>query len=490
MEKPGERNDRRQEEELDLEDILKQRTAYEARAQAQVEEEHEEEPIQIDFSMKPKDVKEALDKDVIGQDLAKKYLANGICYHYARIKKDLETGEQQGNTIKKNILLVGNTGVGKTYLVSKVAKLVGVPFVKADATKYTAAGYVGKDVDDMVRDLYSAADRKLQLAQYGIIYLDEVDKIAGGYTFGKDVGGSEVQRGLLKLMEETEVDIMTGSDPMAAMQAMRDMQVKGQDKKPKISTKNILFIMSGAFPGLKRIVENRIYTTRQCAVDEPLDDCRWHSQITSQDLIDFGMDPEFVGRLPIRVGLQDLNEDDLYNILKRSGDSVIRQYVNDLDSYGIKVDFTDDALRAFASRAAKEQTGARSLAGVIEAVMLDFMYELPSTGIKTLTVDKYMIEHPQEALIGLTMHESLDRFSKQYYENNGIRIVFEENAYDILRDKAREERISPDDICRKTLERYDNALKLFGQKAFTITADVIADPQGYLNNMIRTNAQG
>ena len=435
-----------------------------------------EEPVEIGFEMKPKEVKEALDKDVIGQNQAKKYLSNAVCYHYARITRDLETEDSingADTAIKKNVLMIGNTGVGKTYLVAKIAKLIGVPFVKSDATKFSATGYVGKDVEDMVRDLYLAADRRIQLAQYGMVYIDEIDKIRSGITFGKDVSGVEVQRGLLKLMEETEVDLISNSDPLAAMQAMKEMQAT--NKKPTINTKHILFIMSGAFPELKDVIERRL--------DD--EDEQWYDHITSQDLIDYGMEAEFVGRMPVRVALMDLTEEDLFNILKRSGDSITKQYMRDFLSYGILTEFTDDALRAFAHQAAQETTGARALVGIIENTLLDFMYELPSTDITEFSIDQNVVEHPRKALIELTLESNMKRFSDKFYEQNGIRLNFESEACKLISQKAMENSLGVEEICSNMLERYVHALKLYGQKNFDVVPEVVRTPEKYLKKLLK-----
>ncbi|MCB0387099.1 MAG: AAA family ATPase, partial [Bdellovibrionales bacterium] len=223
--------------------------------------EHDEVLKQIRaFNRKPKEIRDYLDRFVIRQDEAKKVLAVAICDHYNHVRQCIEKpklAEKEYN--KQNILLLGPTGVGKTYLMRNIAKLIGVPFVKADATKFSETGYVGNDVEDLVRDLYKLADQNAELAQYGIIYIDEIDKIAGSNaTGGKDVSGRGVQINLLKLMEDADVNLFSPHDMMSQMQAMMDMSRGGKKQKRTLSTKNILFIVSGAFDKLAENVRKRL----------------------------------------------------------------------------------------------------------------------------------------------------------------------------------------------------------------------------------------
>jgi endopeptidase Clp ATP-binding regulatory subunit ClpX len=434
-----------------------------------------EETVEIEFDLKPKEVKELLDKDVIGQDRAKKYLSNAICYHYARIRRDQDNGEEHDTNIKKNVLMIGNTGVGKTYLVKKVAKIVGVPFVKHDATKFSSTGYVGGDVEDMIRDLYSAANRNLKLAQYGIVFVDEIDKIRGGATFGKDVNGVEVQRGLLKLMEETEVDVLSNNDPMAAARMTQMAQVNPNAEPPKLNTKNVLFIMSGAFPGLENIVATR--------TGEEYDNGDWQEALATEDIVGYGMEAEFIGRLPVRVGLKDLSTDDLYKIMKLSGDSVIQQYQNDFASYGIEVDFEDEALHAFAEKAEQMKTGARALTSVIEETMTDFLYELPSTDITSFTVTRELVENPRQAFIELTLDDAVKRAANKFHGETGVFVHFNDAGYNALRARVLETEEDPEHACAGLFGHYQDALKLYRKREFTLDEAAVQKPDEYLTQM-------
>ncbi|HII71515.1 TPA: AAA domain-containing protein [Candidatus Woesearchaeota archaeon] len=429
------------------------------------------EPVRIEFDLKPKEMKELLDKDVIGQEKAKKYLSNAICYHYARIKREQGNGHDHDTVIKKNVLLIGNTGVGKTYIVKKLAKNVGVPFAKKDATKFSATGYVGDDVENMILDLYAAADRNIELTQYGIVFVDEIDKIRGGATFGKDVGGAEVQRGLLKLMEETDVDVPVSTNPLAAMIATQEGQANENTRPPKINTKNILFIMSGAFPGLEHIVSHR--------TGEEYDENSWRDDVTTEDLVNYGMEAEFIGRLPVRVGLRNLTTDDLYKILKVSGDSVIQQYIADFKSYDIDAVFTDEALYAFAEKAAELGTGARALTSVIEEVMTDFLYELPSTDIRKLEITKELVEDPRGTFIDLTLDSAIQRAAGRFHKETGTYANFDDTGRAALKQQVLESDDDPEQFCTELFRRYRDAMKLYRQEEFVLDKTAVEEPNKY-----------
>src|SRR5205809_908420 len=304
------------------------------------------EPFAFDY--KPRQVKEYLDRFVIKQDDAKKVLSVALCDHYHHVRLALE-GKESPNYAKQNIILIGPTGVGKTFLIRNAADLIGVPFVKADATKFSETGYVGGDVEDMVRDLVRLADGDVTRAQYGIIYIDEIDKIAAANNqTGRDVSGRGVQTNLLKLMEETEVPARSPNDIAGQIQAMMEFTQRGRKAPSTINTKHILFILSGAFGGLEKIIRQRLReaTIGFAAKERPLEtteDVLAHSQ--TKDFIDFGFEPEFIGRLPVRVVCHALNVDDLFLILKNSEGSIIRQYEQDFVAYGIAELFLDDGLR-------------------------------------------------------------------------------------------------------------------------------------------------
>lgn len=356
-----------------------------------------DEELELEFDYKPKDIKTHLDEYVISQDEAKKTLAIAICDHYNHIKRDYELG-LDSHYFKQNILMLGPTGVGKTYLIKKIAQMVGVPFVKADATKFTEAGYVGANVEDTIRDLITQADGNVELAQYGIVYIDEADKLAGGRKMnGKDVGGKGVQNGLLKLLEETEIDTRS---PMDMLSQINNAFGGGSKKTKNINTKNILFILSGAFSGLddiikKRLNVNQIGFARKASMENQ---DNLFAMATTQDFIEFGLEPELIGRLPVRVHCNHLTTDNLYHILQDTKESILNQYTDSFDSYGIKVTWEPEALRELALMAHAEKTGARSLMTIFEKIFRDYKFELPSSEIDSFTVTKEMIRNPKKML--------------------------------------------------------------------------------------------
>ncbi len=372
------------------------------------EEAKSEKEIDLNFDFKPKDVFEYLNQFVIGQYEAKKTLSIAICDHYNHIRKERENRSTVSHYYKQNVLMLGPTGVGKTYLVKKLAQLVGVPFVKADATKFTEAGYVGANVEDTIRDLVTRADGNIELAQYGIVYIDEADKLAGSRKVaGKDISGRGVQNGMLKLLEETEVEAKSPFDMMAQMNSML---MGGKNKTPKtINTKNILFIFSGAFHGLEDIIKKRlnVNTIGLNKKTEKSEDTKdLFSLATTKDLMDFGLESELIGRLPVRVHLNDLTKDQLYKILTESKESIIYQYEDAFDSYGIKLKFQEAALREIARLAFEEKTGARSLMTIIEKALREFKFELPSLEITELEVDANLLQNPEEKIKEIILRNS------------------------------------------------------------------------------------
>ena len=250
--------------------------------------------------------------------------------------------------IKNNIIMIGPTGVGKTYLIKLIANKIGVPFVKGDATKFSETGYVGGDVEDLVRDLVHEAGGNIELAQYGIIYIDEIDKIASsGGLIGPDVSRTGVQRALLKPLEETEVDLKVPHDPMSQLEAIEEYRKTGKKKKRTINTRDILFIVSGAFEGLEDIISKRL--NRQglgfgAEIKSKDKDFEVFKQVTAEDFMSFGFESEFIGRLPVIAVYERLNVDDLYHILKNPNSSVIISKRRDFKSYEIDVQFEDEAL--------------------------------------------------------------------------------------------------------------------------------------------------
>lgn len=455
----------------------------------------------FEFGYKPREVKAYLDRFVIRQDEAKKVLSVALCDHYHHVRLAL-AGKESPNYAKQNIILIGPTGVGKTFLIRCAADLIGVPFAKADATKFSETGYVGGDVEDMVRDLLRLAGGDVTRAQYGIIYIDEIDKIAAAsHASGRDVSGRGVQTNLLKLMEETEVPARSPSDIAGQIQAMMDFTQRGRPAPATINTKHILFIVSGAFGGLEQIIQRRLreatigFAARERAEPSP-EAVLEHSQ--TRDFIEFGFEPEFIGRLPVRVVCHSLQVDDLFQILKSSEGSIIRQYEQDFAAYGIEVLFDDPGLRRIAERAAEEQTGARGLMTVCERVFRNIKFELPSTPVKRFVVTRELVDDPAGELRKIlsdpareermVMRQLVDEFARRFHAAHGIRLRFTEAAADRLVREAAEQGQPVRDLCAQRFKDYQFGLKLIvqnsGPRDFVIDADAVAAPDKVLSDWV------
>ena len=355
--------------------------------QKKKEKKEEEIPPVLDLKKipAPHKIKATLDEYVIGQEKAKKAISVAVYNHYKRVATDTM---DEIEIEKSNMLMLGPTGSGKTYLVKTLARLLDVPLAIADATSLTEAGYIGDDIESVVSKLLAAADNDVEQAEHGIIFIDEIDKLAKKKnTNQRDVSGEAVQQGMLKLLEGSEVEVPVGA---SSKNAMVPMQI--------VNTRNILFICGGAFPGLEDIIKERLNEKASIGFNADLKDKYDKdpdllSKVTMEDLRKFGMIPEFLGRLPMLITLSGLNEDMLVTILKEPKNAILKQYQKLLALDEVKLEFTDEALHAIAAKAMERDTGARALRAVLDEYMLDIMYEIPKDdSIGEVVITKEYIE--------------------------------------------------------------------------------------------------
>ena len=385
--------------DLDSMDITKMMNDMQSmQPKAEVKKKKKDKKEEPEFTLKdipaPHQIKAMLDEYVIGQDYAKKVMSVAVYNHYKRV---VTNTMDEIEIDKSNMLMIGPTGSGKTYLVKTLARLLKVPLAITDATSLTEAGYIGDDVESVLSKLLQAADNDVDRAEHGIVFIDEIDKIAKKQnTNSRDVSGESVQQGLLKLLEGAEVEVPVGATSKNAMVPLTT-----------INTRNILFICGGAFPDLEQIIKERLMKNSSIGFGADLKDKYDHDKkilekVTTEDLRNFGMIPEFLGRLPIVFTLQGLDEEMMVQILKEPKNAILKQYQKLLALDEVNLKFDDGALHAIARKAMKKDTGARALRAIIEEFMLDIMYEIPKDdSIGEVTITEAYIEGTGGPLIEL-----------------------------------------------------------------------------------------
>ncbi len=384
----------------DLQNMIPQRQKVKAKKKKPKEE--AKKVLDIRSIPAPHRIKASLDEYVIGQDHAKKVISVAVYNHYKRVA----TGTQDEIEIEKsNMLMIGPTGSGKTYLVKTLARLLDVPLAIADATSLTEAGYIGDDIESVISKLLAAADNDVERAEQGIVFIDEIDKIAKKKdTHHRDVSGESVQQGLLKLLEGAEIEVPVGANSKNAMVPLTT-----------VNTRNILFICGGAFPELEEVIKERLNKKSSMGFQADLKDKYDNDpdllgKVTVEDLRNFGMIPEFLGRLPVIFTLNSLTKEMLVRILKEPKNAILKQYQKLLALDEVQLEFDEGSLEAIADKAMEKDTGARALRAIIEEFMLDIMYEIPKDdNIGRVTITREYIQHTGGPVIAMRGVLALER---------------------------------------------------------------------------------